>query len=102
MRAPSAIEVGTALTRLCPPYDWKKGDGAMARTYREVAIEEMLQTVEEAMSRVIDWWGDLPPPMKEAIEQFRIQLGSAIDSVEFVKRALDREVPETDRGEGPA
>jgi len=34
----------------------------MARTYREIAIEEMLGTVEEAMSRVIDWWGDLPPP----------------------------------------
>jgi hypothetical protein len=72
----------------------------MARTYREVAIEEMLQTVEEAMSRVIDWWGDLPAPMKEAIEQFRIQLGAAIDSVEFVKRALDRQIPETDGEEG--
>ena len=74
----------------------------MARTYREVAIEEMLETVEEAMSRVIDWWGDLPPSMKEAIEQFRTRLGAAIDSVEFVKRALDREVHETDRGKGPA
>jgi len=74
----------------------------MARTYREIAIEEMLRTVEEAMSQVLDWWGDLPPPMKEAIEQFHTQLGAAIDSVEFVKRALDREVPETDRGEGPA
>ena len=74
----------------------------MARTYREVAIEEMLRTVEEAMSHVIDWWGDLPPPMKEAIEQFRTQLGAAIDSVEFVKRALDREVLENERGEGPA
>ena len=73
----------------------------MARTYREIAIEEMLRTVEEAMSHVIDWWGDLPPPMKEAIEQFRTQLGSAIDSVEFVKRALDRQVPENDR-EDPA
>ncbi len=40
----------------------------MARTYREIAIEEMLRTVEEAMSRVIDWWGDLPPSMKEAID----------------------------------
>jgi hypothetical protein len=28
----------------------------MARTYREIAIEEMLGTVEEAMSQVIDWW----------------------------------------------
>jgi hypothetical protein len=74
----------------------------MARTYREVAIEEMLLTVEEAMSRVIDWWGDLPPPMKEAIEQFRTQLGAAIDSVEFVRRALDRQVPETDGREDPA
>jgi hypothetical protein len=73
----------------------------MARTYRDVAIEDMLRTVEEAMSRVIDWWGDLPPSMNEAVEQFRTQLGAAIDSVEFVKRALDREVPETEYGEGP-
>jgi hypothetical protein len=73
----------------------------MARTYRDVAIEDMLRTVEEAMSRVIDWWGDLPPSMNEAVEQFRMQLGAAIDSVEFVKRALDREVPETEYGDGP-
>jgi hypothetical protein len=73
----------------------------MPRTYREIAIEDMVRTVEEAMSRVIDWWGDLPPPMKEAIDQFRTQLGAAIDSVEFVKRALDRQVSETDRREGP-
>jgi hypothetical protein len=62
----------------------------MAKTYREVAIEQMLGTVEEAMHRVINFWGDLPPPMKETIEQIRGQLGVAIDSVEFVKRALDR------------
>jgi hypothetical protein len=62
----------------------------------------MLGAVEEAMCQVIDYWGDLPPPMKEAIEQFRTQLGAAIDSVEFVKRALDREVHETDCGKGPA
>jgi hypothetical protein len=55
----------------------------MARTYREIATEDMVRTVEEAMSRVIDWWGELPPPMKDAIEQFRTQLGAAIDSVEF-------------------
>jgi len=73
----------------------------MARTYRDVAIEDMLQTVEAAMSQALNWWGDLPPSMKEAIEQFRAQLGTAIDSVEFVKKALDREVHETDRGEGP-
>lgn len=74
----------------------------MARTYREIAIEDMLRTVEAAMSDVIDWWGDLPPPMKEAVEQFRGQLGAAIDSVEFVKRALDRQVPENDRRDGLA
>jgi hypothetical protein len=62
----------------------------------------MLQTVEEAMSEVIEWWGDLPTPMKDALEQFRSQLGAAIDSVEFVKRALDRQVNETDRGKGLA
>ena len=67
----------------------------MARTYREIAIEQMLGTVEAAMSEVIDWWGDLPPPMNEAIEQFRTQLGTAIDSVEFVRRALDRQAHET-------
>ena len=69
----------------------------MARTYRDIAIEDMLGTVQEAMSQAIGWWGDLPLPMKEAIGQFRTQLGAAIDSVEFVKRALDRQVQETDR-----
>ena len=71
----------------------------MASTYREIAIEQMLRTVEEAMSQAIDWWGDLPAPMKEAVEQFRTQLGAAIDSVLSVKRALDTQPPETDRGE---
>jgi hypothetical protein len=73
----------------------------MPKTYRDVAVEEMLRTVEEAMSQVINWWGDLPPPMKEAVEQFRTQLGSAIDSVEFVRKALDRQVHDTDHGQGP-
>jgi len=73
----------------------------MAKTYRDIAIEDMLRTVEQAMSQVIGWWGDLPPPMKDSLAQFRIQLGTAIDSVEFVKRALDREVHETDDGRGP-
>jgi predicted nucleotidyltransferase len=80
----------------------ERGDSAMARTYREIAIEDMLGTVQEAMSQVIDWWGDVPPPMREAMDQFRTQLGVAIDSVEFVKRALDRQVHETDHGKGPA
>ena len=62
----------------------------------------MLRTVENTMSQVIDWWGDLPPPMKKLLEQFCIQLGAAINSVVFVKRALDRQVHETDRGKGPA
>ena len=66
----------------------------MAKTYRDVAIDQMIATVEEAMSRAIDWWGDLPTPMKEAIDRFRVQLGAAIDSVEFVKKALDRRVAE--------
>jgi len=80
----------------------RRDDSTMPRTYREIAIEDMLRTVEEAMSSVIDWWGDLPPPMKEAIEEFRTRLGTAIDSVEFVKRALDRQVRETDKNEGSA
>jgi hypothetical protein len=37
----------------------------MAKTYRDVAIEQMIATVEEAMSRVTDWWGALPTPMNE-------------------------------------
>ena len=73
----------------------------IVKTYRDVAIEQMIVTVEEAMSQVLDYWGDLPPSMKEAVEQFRTQLGAAIDSVEFVKRALDRQVHETDHGKGP-
>jgi hypothetical protein len=74
----------------------------MARTYRDIAIEDMLQTIEDAMSSVIEWWGDLPQPMKDELEQFRTQLGAAIDSVEFVRKALDREIVETDRVEGSA
>jgi hypothetical protein len=73
----------------------------MPKTHRDIVIEETLATVEEAMAEVINYWGCLPETMKEAIEQFRVQLGAAIDSVEFVRRALDREVPETDDGEGP-
>ena len=73
----------------------------MTRTYRDIAIEEMVRTVEEAMSRVIDYWGDLPAVMEASIEQFRTRLGATIDSVDLVKRALDRQVPETDYGDGP-
>jgi hypothetical protein len=76
--------------------------GLSAGRRGDTATAEMLGTVEEAMSQVVDWRGDLPPSMKEAIEQFRSKLGAAIDSVEFVKRALDRQLQETDRGKGPA
>jgi len=80
----------------------KMSGKTMLKTYREIAIEQMIVTVEEAMSQVLDHWGDLPPSMKEAVEQFRSRLGAAIDSVEFVKKALDRRVHETDHGKGPA
>jgi hypothetical protein len=73
----------------------KERDKAMVQTYRDVAINQMIATVEEAMSHAIDWWGNLPTPMNEAIDKFRVQLGATIDSVEFVKKALDRTVPET-------
>ena len=58
----------------------------IVKTYRDVAIEQMIATVEEAMSQVLDHWGDLPPSMKEAIERFRTELGAAIGSIEFVKK----------------
>ena len=74
----------------------------MTKTYRDIAIEEMLGTVDKSMCQAINWWADLPTPMKEALDQFRTKLGAAIDSVEFVKKALDREVHETDGGKGPA
>lgn len=70
----------------------------MATTYREIAMNDMIGTVEDAMRHVLNCWTDLPDPMKEAVEQFRGQLGAAIDSVEFVKRALDREVHEREGG----
>ena len=73
----------------------------MAMTYREIATDQMLLTVEEAMSRVLHWWGDLPPPLKEDLEQFRAGLGAAIDSVQSVKRALNTQPPETDRRDDP-
>jgi hypothetical protein len=51
------------------------GIGTMAKTYRDVAIEQMIATVEEAMSGVIDWWGKLPVPMNEAIDNFASNSG---------------------------
>ncbi len=67
----------------------------MAKTYRDVAVDQMIATVEEAMKHAIDWWGNLPTPMDEAVDEFRVQLGAAIDAVESVKKALDGLVPET-------
>lgn len=71
----------------------KKRMGAMA-IYRELAINGMVGTIEDAMRQVLDCWAELPPEMQEAIDQFLIQLGAAIDSVYIVKRALDQEVHE--------
>ena len=64
--------------------------------YREVAINNMIGTVEDAMRQVLDCWAELPPEMQDAVEEFRIQLGAAIDSVYLVKRALDQEVHESE------
>jgi len=50
-----------------------------------------------SVSRIVSLGAGMPPEMKEAVEEFRIQLGAAIDSVEFVRRALAREVPELER-----
>jgi hypothetical protein len=40
----------------------------MARAYVMSRWQKMLRTVEEAMSSVIVWQGDLPPPMKASIQ----------------------------------
>ncbi|HEX3653824.1 MAG TPA: hypothetical protein VHU18_13475 [Rhizomicrobium sp.] len=69
----------------------------MATTFREIAVNDMVGTIEDAMRQVLDCWAELPPPMQDAIDEFRIQLGKAIDSVEFVKRALDQERHELER-----
>ncbi len=74
----------------------------MARTYRDIAMEDMLGTVEDAMRHVLNNWAELPAPMKDAIKQFRTRLEAAIDSVDSVKRALDREVHESDGVQSPA
>ena len=64
--------------------------------YREVAINNMIGTVEDAMRQVLDCWAELPPEMQDSVDEFRIQLGAAIDSVYLVKRALDQEVHENE------
>jgi hypothetical protein len=47
----------------------------MAKTYRDVAVDQMIATVEEAMSRAIDWWGTLPTPMNGRLIRFAFNLG---------------------------
>ena len=75
----------------------------MVKTYRDVAVEQMIETVEEAMSQVLNYWGGLPPSMKESGRTIsQPTWGEAIDSVKFVKKALSRCVHETDHGKGPA
>jgi type IV secretory pathway ATPase VirB11/archaellum biosynthesis ATPase len=64
--------------------------------YREIAINGMVGTIEDAMRQVLDCWAELPAEMQGAIDQFRTQLGVAIDSVYLVKRALDQEVHESE------
>ena len=68
----------------------------MAKIYRDIAIDDMVGTIEDAMRQVLECWAELPPPMQDAVEQFRTRLEAAIDSVEFVKRALDTQVHEND------
>jgi hypothetical protein len=57
----------------------------VAKTYRDVAIEQMILTVEEAMSRAIDWSGDLPQPISQ----------STWGGNRFRRVCMDRPAPET-------
>ena len=72
----------------------------MAKTYRQIATSDMLSTIEDSMRRVLNNWAELPPSMQEALDLFRIRLNEAIDSVEFVQRALDHEFHGPDEGPG--
>src|SRR5215208_3439878 len=40
----------------------------MVRTYRHIATEDIVRTVEKAMSRVSESWRDLPARMEDSIE----------------------------------
>ena len=64
--------------------------------YRDIAVNGMVGTIEDAMRQVLDCWAELPQEMQDAVDEFRIQLGAAIDSVYLVKRALDQEVQESE------
>ena len=67
----------------------------MAKIYREIAVSNMVGTVEDAMRCVLNNWAELPPEMQDAIDTFRVQLEATIDSVYVVKRALDTQVHES-------
>ena len=58
----------------------------MAKTYRDIAIEEMLGTVEEAMSQAINLGGDLPALNERSDRVVSHRAWEAIDAVEFVRR----------------
>ena len=64
--------------------------------YRDVAVNGMVGTIEDAMRQVLHCWAELSPEMQDAIDAFRTQLGAAIDSMYLVKRALDQEVHESE------
>ncbi|HUJ47475.1 MAG TPA: hypothetical protein VLV55_10120 [Rhizomicrobium sp.] len=70
----------------------------MAKTYRDIAVNGMLGTIEDSMREVLNCWVELPPEMQDALAQFRARLHATIDSVEFVQRALDREAHEGNEG----
>jgi hypothetical protein len=68
----------------------------MAKTYRDVAIGGVIGTVEDAMRQVLDCWAELPAPMQDAVDEFEEKLAAAIDSVEFVRKALATEIRDPD------
>jgi type IV secretory pathway ATPase VirB11/archaellum biosynthesis ATPase len=73
----------------------------MPLIYRKIAVDDMIGTIEDAMRQVLNCWTELPPEMQDAVDQFRVQLDAAIDSVYVVKRALDTEVHETGEDAAP-
>jgi hypothetical protein len=76
-----------------------EGGFPVPKIYRDIAVSGMMGTVEDAMRRVLDCWTELPPPMQEAVDQFRVRLEDAIDSVYVVKRALDTQIHEAEDAE---
>src|SRR4051794_8734588 len=55
-----------------------RDDSDMEKTYREISVGQMLGTVEEAMSQVIDWALDAPKPqplseLESSMDQVQVQ-----------------------------